>query len=390
MRATPEFKKHVTSTIMNMANGNFLWVHLVLKEIMLCFTEADIEKALRELPADLEPLYQRMEAALAKQPRESDQKLAKVILTWASCSRRPLNLSELSQALLPEHQPVLDLQHTINQVCGEFVNIDAKENVTMIHQTARDYLTKTPGLRFSIYPPEAHYTLFKKCLSFLSSTNPRTRVKQVLSQPFLLYAATSWAHHLSLSSAAQDRASLLLLAKFLRGPSVLTWIYCLALAGQLRILVLASKSLMSFLEKRARIDKEESPITHLLQERETIELWAVDLIKVVGKFGTHLVSHPKSIYKLVPPFCPRDSIMHRQFGPKSNSSTLRVSGFSTNSWDDNLENFLLAGTPKESRSNVSKTVFNLGHGRDSHSLSFNDLRGIAQVSSRRACPGHAI
>jgi WD40 repeat protein len=339
MRATPKFKERVTSTIMDMANGNFLWVHLVLQEIMLCFTEADIEKALRELPAELESLYQRMEASLAKQPRVSDQNLAQVILTWASCSRRPLNLSELSQVLLPEHQPVLDLQHTISQVCGEFVNIDAKGNVTMIHQTARDYLTKTPGLRFSIYPSEAHYTLFKQCMSFLSSANSRTRVEQVLSQPFLLYAATSWPHHLSLSSAAQDRASLLLLAKFLRGPSVLTWIHCLALAGQLRILVLASKSLMSFLEKRARIDKEESPITHPLREKETIELWATDLIKVVGKFGTHLVSHPKSIYKLVPPFCPRDSIMHRQFGPKALSSTLRVSGFSNNSWDDNLAKF---------------------------------------------------
>ena len=339
MRATPFFKDHVASTIMNMANGNFLWVHLVLKEIMLCFTEADIEQALKDLPAELEPLYERMEAALAKQPRVSDQNLAKVILTWACCSRRPLNLSELSQALLPEYQPVLDLQHTINQVCGEFVNIDTKGNVTMIHQTARDYLTKTSGLRFSIYSPDAHYILFKKCLTFLSNTNPRAQVEQVLSQPFLLYSATSWSHHLNMSSASQDRTSLLLLAKFLRGPSVLTWVHCLALAGQLRVLVLASKSLMSFLEKRARIDRDESPITHPLQERETIELWAIDLIKIVGKFGTHLVSHPKSVYKLIPPFCPRDSIMHRQFSPKTQSSALRVSGFSNNSWDDNLAKF---------------------------------------------------
>jgi WD40 repeat protein len=324
---------------MNMANGNFLWVHLVLKEIMLCFTEADIEKALRELPAGLEPLYQRMEASLAKQPRISDPNLGKVILTWASCSRRPLNLSELSQALLPEYQPALDLQHTIGQVCGEFVNVDGNGNVTMIHQTARDYLMKTPGLSFSIFPPEAHYMLFKKCLSFLFRANTRTLMEHISSQPFLLYAATSWAHHLSLSSAAQDRASLLLLAKFLDGPSVLTWIHYLALAGQLRILVLASKSLMAFLEKRARIDVEESHITHPLREMEMIGLWAIDFIKVVGKFGTHLVSHPKSIYKLVPPFCPPGSIVYRQFGPKVLSSTLRVSGLSNNSWDDNLAKF---------------------------------------------------
>ncbi|KFY14348.1 hypothetical protein V492_02683 [Pseudogymnoascus sp. VKM F-4246] len=338
MHATQQLKEYVSTTIMSMANGNFLWVHLVMKEIMLCLTEAGIKQVLEELPAELEPLYQRMEATLATQTRASDQSLARIILAWSACSRRPLTLLELSNALQPEYQPVLDLQHTINQVCGEFVHIDTKGNVTMIHQTAREYLTKTPGLRFSISSPEAHYTLFKKCLSFLSSGNARTRVEQVQSQPFFLYAATSWAYHLSLSSAAEDRGSLLLLAKFLRGPSILTWIHCLAVAGQLRILVLASKILTAFLEKRARVDSEQSPITHQLPEKETIELWAIDLVKIVGKFGTHLISYPKSIYKLIPPFCPRNSIIYRQFGLKQGSA-LRVSGFSSRSWDDNLAKF---------------------------------------------------
>lgn len=341
MHASPKLKDHITTTIMNMANGNFLWVHLVLKEVMMCLTKTDIDRALRELPAELEPLYARMELTLASHSRVSDKNLAKTILTWATCSKRPLTLQELSQALQPEYQPIIDLTHTINQVCGEFITVSAKGDVTMIHQTAREYLTKTSGLHFSVCPPEAHYALFQRSISFLSTSNPRIQAEQVKSQPFLLYAATSWAYHLRLSSAWKDRNSLLLLAKFFQRPSVLTWIYCLAVVGQLRVLVQASKTLTDFLERRATVDSEESPITHQIQEKEAIAQWAMDLVKIVGKFGTHLVAYPRSIYSLIPSLCPRDSVIHRRFGNKTQglSSGLRLSGFSNNSWDDNLAKF---------------------------------------------------
>lgn len=35
-----------------------------------------------------------------------------------------------------------------------------------------------------------------------------------------------------------------------------------------------------------------------------IDSWAVDLVKIVGKFGSILRRHPDAIYKLFPPFLP--------------------------------------------------------------------------------------
>lgn len=341
IHAMPELKTHIFNTIMRMADGNFLWVHLVLKEIMMCISEADIEKALKELPPELEPLYARMGANVASQIRPVDLDLAKTILAWALCSRRPLTLQELSRALQPEYRPI-DLSHTVKQVCGEFVSISAKGNVTMIHETAREYLTKTADARLFIATPEAHYAAFRKCMSNLSTTNPRIRSDHTKSQPFLLYAATSWAYHLELSSAYRDRDSLVLLAIFLQSPSVLTWIECLAVAGELRVLVLASKALTRFLDKKARVDSEESPLTHQLQEKDVVKQWAVDLTKIVGKFGTHLAAYPRSIYTLIPSFCPRDSILRHRFAPgnqKTPSSGLELSGFSNSAWDDNIATF---------------------------------------------------
>ena len=339
MRGNSSFKEEVTMKILDMANGNWLWVHLVLREILDCHTEAAIDQALKEIPADLEPLYQRMEAALVRTSRLADRDLAILILTCATCSRQSLSLQELAQVIQPQYSRVLDLKHTINQVCGDFVVVDGKSRITMVHQTAREYLTKTPELQFFISPLKGHQKLFTKCVSFLLDHSLKLRGDRMISQPFMLYAATSWSYHLSRSAAFSDQASIEILARFFQGPCVLSWIYILASAGQLRVLVYASQTLTSFLEKKARADAERSPLTHRLQEKEILELWATDLLKIVGKFGAHLLGHPRSVYKLIPPFCPQDSAMYRQFGPKKLSSTLTVTGFSTRTWDDCLAKF---------------------------------------------------
>ena len=314
-------------------------MHLVLREILDCHTEAAIDQALEEMPADLEPMYQRTEAALVRTSKVADKGLAVLILTCASCSRRSLSLQELSQVIQPEYSTVLDLKHTINQICGDFVIVDGKSRVTMVHQTAREYLTKTPELQFFISPLNGHQKLFSKCLSFLLNNNLKLRGDRIISQPFMLYAATFWPYHLSRSAALSDQTAIEMLAKFFQGPCVLSWIYVLALTSQLQVLVYASQTLTSFLEKKARADAERSPLTHWLREKEILELWATDLVKIIGKFGPHLLGHPRSVYRLIPPFCPQSSAIYRQFGPKKTSSTLAVAGFSVRTWDDCLAKF---------------------------------------------------
>ena len=335
----PDFKREISERILEKADGNFLWVHLVVMSITRCHTEIAIEEALDELPADLEPLYQRMESALARSLRPRDQSLAKTILTWAACSRRSLTITELAEALRPAYPNFIDLGHTVMQLCGGFVIIDSKGHISMIHQTAREYLTKTPGMQHSISPRIAHRELFLKCIEALSSTTRRAQSAQLSSHPFIIYAATSWFYHLSLSVVLLDHLQTLILSKFFQGPSVLDWIHTLALTGQLQCLVRSSQSIMSYLGKQTRIAAESSPLSHRLHEKEHLESWATDLIKIVGKFRTNLLRHPRSIYKLIPAFCPKGSMIHRQFGPKSLPGSLEVTGISNTDWDDCLAKF---------------------------------------------------
>ena len=71
------------------------------------------------------------------------------------------------------------------------------------------------------------------------------------------------------------------------------------------------------------------------EELEFLRLWTIDLIRVVGKFGRNLVESPSSIYRMIPPFCPKGSKLSGTSGGVRDRS-LSVAGISSSDWDDCL------------------------------------------------------
>ena len=334
MHGNAEFRLEIVNEIAERAQGNFLWVHLALKEILLCHTQGGIKETLEEIPSGMSSLYQRMEAAIGTLARTSDKILAKMILTWATYSRRSLDAEELICALRPEYPAVIDLRHTIDQVCGHFVIVDSNNQIHLVHQTAREYLAKASNLPFSFNAQTAQEELFVKTISVYLDPHVRTKLSQQPLPPFYAYAATSWGYHLNGSSAGSDNA-LSSLVKFFQGPYVLPWIQALATLKDLKFLVFASQSLTTLIRKRRNIDASRMPLLHRLSDLDLLEHWATDLLKVVGKFGGHLLQDPTTIYRFIPQFCPHNSILYRQFG-KALSSPLSVTGLSNRDWDDCL------------------------------------------------------
>lgn len=339
MRGSEDLKLQVMESILRRADGSFLWVHLVLEEILGCHTQQAIEQTLEEIPAGMGALYQRMEHAVVNTPKEADRILAKTLLTWIVCARRPLTLKELSQALNPEFPEFLDLKRTIQDVCGQFLVVDRSSHVAMVHKTARDYLTKTSSLGLLIDKKDAHAELFAKTASYLLRPELRSKLGKNLqaiafAEPFLLYASTSFMYHLR-QAATTSEEMMDKLAMFFKGPSVLTWVHSLALFGQLEVLVTAARALTWFGGLNGKLNIEKNPLLHRLQDLELFDLWATDLVKIVAKFGRHLLDDPVAIYKIIPPLCPRNSILSRQFG-QSDFSTLSISGISNTTWNDCL------------------------------------------------------
>ncbi|MCJ1378262.1 hypothetical protein MMC17_001359 [Xylographa soralifera] len=340
MYAPSQFKSQMVKKLVSGAGGSFLWASLALVEVMKCNTQEDLDKTLEGIPSGMAQLYQRMERRIIENTRPTDQKLGQMILTWAACSRRPLVLKELAQALQPEFSVMLDLTFTISRVCGQFVVIDSTDQLVMVHQTARDHVIATESA-LAVNVTEGHEKLFVKCLSVLEEKQQQRRdadrrPNNQTSQRFVSYATTSWAYHLNMTFPESD-APLLLLSKFLKGNSVLAWIVSLVHQNQLKVLVYSSKSMNLYVRRKRARYAATNPLLHRLEELDLLESWATDFLKLLGKFGRNLVANPTSIYQHIPPFCPKNSMIYRQFEQHASiPHWLSVEGVSQLVWDDGL------------------------------------------------------
>jgi len=332
------YREAITAQLLDRAKGNFLWIHLAVQNINTCHTTLDVEKALKELPSGMEALYHRMALSIQSQPSANNRDLGQRLLGWATCAQRPLTVAELSDAL--GNDGILEMYRTISDLCGGFVLVDHSGKVSMIHETAREYLTcgAEKNQPLAIDNKFTNSMLFKRCVARLTDPTLKSQINRHQPGALLGYATTSWYYHLIQSPVSPGSDILDILVNFLRGSHVLTWIHIAAKGNQLRTLILASRHLADVaLKLRTRNNDELST----RQAIAVIEGWATDLVNIVGKFGNNLKQRPDSIYKLVPPFCPEDSMIYQQFGRRE-SRALQVSGFTTSTWDDCLARFSLA------------------------------------------------
>lgn len=282
----------------------------------------------------MEALYDRMASSIAQNPSATDRELASAILQCVTCSLRVLTIAELSQALGEDTSEVMDLQRSVVDLCGGFVVIDNGGNVAMIHQTAREYLLGGNERPFHVDRNAAHNRMFSSCMRCLMAIGLRAKVNRNEKPELLDYAAGLWSSHLA-PTPLDSEQTLEGLKKFLTGHWILTWIHVLAASKQLRVLIQASKHLSRYSAKRQEHYATQIETGQNMVEHELLDSWAVDFVKIVGKFGTNLRRNPESIYKLIPPFCPQNSSIYQLFG-KSEAKSLMVSGLLTENWDDSL------------------------------------------------------
>ena len=362
----------IINKILSKASGNFLWVALVLKALENnWYTKSDIDRVIREFHPGMTPIYADMMQKLDEQsPR--NRKLASLILTWATFSFRPLSILELRTALEPEFKDLTSLEDIARHVCGGFVQIRGSK-VGLIHETAKHFLTnETTGNKIQMVPNKGHEYLAIACIQQLSSTRERqwrTLLKQVednlepkrsnineissvisTNHPSLMYSAKSWAYHLS-SAKTEGHNLQDTLVDFFR-KDTLTWINTLALLRDLKTLIRSAKYVKAFIKWREKSLAEAKSASYQSDKLEELRSWAVDLSRLVGKFGSNLLSSPSSIYKLIPPFCPDNSMIRRYFG--RTSSSFSVLGISNPDWDDCHAR--LSVDPDDSASRLLATV----------------------------------
>lgn len=343
----PKAQADILRDILAKSAGSFLWVKLALSRIMQnWYLKEDIKAAIEEIPEGMEPLYVGMIENIAKQPEKS-RRIATCVLCWVACSFRPLDVAELEEALRSEFSGFVNLELTIEEICGLFVVVN-KGKVNLIHHTARQFLlTRTKGLAISIDEHQTHAHLASICIEYLSDTARWRRTFSGLQNaqqanktisgatvfghcPFLFYALSFWAYHVGLSSVSTDDTTFRVLT-FLE-ENFLTWVHGIAISKDFRIMTRAAQSLKTYVKRKNTYAQRQ--LEHLSLNRDTeLRQWADDIIRIVSRFGSNLAGNPSSVYRHMVPFCPKDSIVSRTF-LHENHTGLRVTGLSNSTWSD--------------------------------------------------------
>ncbi|KAI0427770.1 hypothetical protein F5Y09DRAFT_22307 [Xylaria sp. FL1042] len=344
MRGSNEFRDQLRQEIMSRSKGNFLWVQLVLEEIMGCHTEGKIREILDDIPSDMTLMFRRMERNLLKSIRPSDKSLIRVLLEWSAYAERPLSLKEMSQALQPEYSGFLDLKRTVQGTCGQFLQVEGHDKITVLHHTTREYFIRSAESEFHINPEECHERLFTRALAVFEGGDLQWRLIQdqdslQAEEPFLFYSAVSWPFHLSQTTSLSP-GCLDALTKVFRGSGVLAWIHSLALLRRLEVLVKASHVLAVFVHNMKRHSVSTNITLDRLPDLELLGEWATDLIRLVGRFASKIMANPRVLYSVVPAVCPPKSITYKQF---HSTAKIKVIGAANTRWDNILCRLALPG-----------------------------------------------
>ncbi|KAI0139839.1 WD40 repeat-like protein [Xylariaceae sp. FL1272] len=318
----------LVSLILEKSDGIFLWASLMMDRLEDCYSIEDMETVVKGVPSEMNDFYADI---LEKIQQSTNAELAKTILKWVISAPRPLTINELREAIKLDIRRTLlvtDSHSALGQICRNFVTVNSDEEVQMMHQTVKTYLTSKDSA-FYISKRQAHENIALVCLDYLNGNNflPRpNRRPPGIGTPasaFDLYAVFNFAYHLE-SSRSLSRPLLSALQRFM-DIRTLVWVERVAETGKLAPMIRVIQSLRKYL---GRLLEASHPLDNSLQ---AIASWINDLTRLVTNFGLNLIDSPPSIYLSIPSLCPSSSILHKAYAGRLKQ---RVICSSNEDWDE--------------------------------------------------------
>ncbi|KAK6523259.1 hypothetical protein TWF694_006148 [Orbilia ellipsospora] len=199
-----EIKEGIT----RVARGMFLLAKLHFDSVCTGMTLREIKSTLEHLPVGPRAYDEAYDQAMSRivdlGPRS--EKLARLVISWIICAKRPLTTSELQHALaIKPEDKILDFDNFIQikvmiSACAGLVTVDKESNIIrLVHATTQEYFERKQEQHF----PRAEMVLARTCMIYLlfdefeDGACPSDGLFEVRLQkhPFYDYVARNWGHH---------------------------------------------------------------------------------------------------------------------------------------------------------------------------------------------------
>ncbi|UKZ66551.1 uncharacterized protein TrAtP1_007723 [Trichoderma atroviride] len=235
-------QENLRKLVQQKANGTFLWVSLVMKELQK--VEAwEVMEVVADMPTDLVALYNRMMHQINSLSRRN-KSLCKNLLSAVFTAYYPLSLAEVGVvAGIPDHiSGSLESIAKLVTMCGSLLTLN-EDKVYFIHQSAKDFVYT------EIHSTDAakrHLDVFKQSVAAISKLpkniygltdfGPRPKDAQPPDPNPLAsmrYSCFYWANHLcdTCNASSEDETQLIINETFkpFLNNHVLRWIESLSL-----------------------------------------------------------------------------------------------------------------------------------------------------------------
>ncbi|ORY16158.1 C2H2 domain-containing protein [Clohesyomyces aquaticus] len=193
------------------AQGMFLYAKLVMPNLLKQPTREQLldEIQLTRFPNGLEEAYERIVSQIKKSSSREEWTVAKKLLGWMVCAKRPLTWKEMQVALSIDFESQTieyddrRLRVHIQDICGSLVQLTG-DRVHLVHSTAKMYITRCTK---DIDEPSVECELAALCLQYLTfqcfgdeKDMDKATLRSIALQGHLAfqdYAVAKWFHHVN-------------------------------------------------------------------------------------------------------------------------------------------------------------------------------------------------
>jgi tetratricopeptide (TPR) repeat protein len=132
-RVSPALRKEITEKLSAGAEGMFLWVNLMLQELVKKRNESSIRKSLDEAPKGLKDMMRHVLMSFSSSLNNEELEFLNELLLWTTCALRPLTLGEVEAILelkSPEGDGMIYLEGALRKQFAAFFNLHREDGLT--------------------------------------------------------------------------------------------------------------------------------------------------------------------------------------------------------------------------------------------------------------------
>ncbi|KAH8695196.1 NACHT and TPR domain protein [Talaromyces proteolyticus] len=132
-RVSAKMRQEIIEKLSAGAEGMFLWVNLMLQELVKKRNESSMRKALEQAPKGLKEILRHVLSSFSISSSEEELEYLNELLLWVTCSQQPLTL-DLVEAILklksPDGDGMIYLEGALRRQFASFFSLDREDTLT--------------------------------------------------------------------------------------------------------------------------------------------------------------------------------------------------------------------------------------------------------------------